>query len=308
MQIFSTITNLTNTYDNIVIALGTFDGVHRGHQSIIQQAIHLAKSIGGVCVVFTFSNHPLTILSPTNAPLRISDNRCKQADMAALGVDILMNVPFTKKMSALAPLEFLQLLRDNFAPKYVVVGPNYSFGRKGEGTPRMLLQKGAAYGFIAEIHPVVQVNHHLISSTKIRNLLLGGQLEAANTMLGKPYRISGSVIPGDQRGRLLGFPTANLAIGEHRAMLPNGVYAVRTTVDGTAYRAVANIGTNPTFNGLTRHVEVHLLNFAQDLYEKTIFVEFLKKIRDEKKFSGKDALITQIQADITAAAAIIDLQ
>jgi len=97
MQIFSTITNLTNTYDNIVIALGTFDGVHRGHQSIIQQAIHLAKSIGGVCVVFTFSNHPLTILSPTNAPLRISDNRCKQADMAALGVDILMNVPFTKK-------------------------------------------------------------------------------------------------------------------------------------------------------------------------------------------------------------------
>ncbi|MGL6015728.1 MAG: bifunctional riboflavin kinase/FMN adenylyltransferase, partial [Selenomonadaceae bacterium] len=243
MQIFSTITNLTNTYDNIVIALGTFDGVHRGHQSIIQQAIHLAKSIGGVCVVFTFSNHPLTILSPTNAPLRISDNRCKQADMAALGVDILMNVPFTKKMSALAPLEFLQLLRDNFAPKYVVVGPNYSFGRKGEGTPRMLLQKGAAYGFIAEIHPVVQVNHHLISSTKIRNLLLGGQLEAANTMLGKPYRISGSVIPGDQRGRLLGFPTANLSIGEDRAMLPNGVYAVRTTVDGTAYRAVANIGT-----------------------------------------------------------------
>lgn len=308
MQIFSTITNLTNTYDNIVIALGTFDGVHRGHQSIIQQAIHLGKSIGGVCVVFTFSNHPLTILSPTNAPLRISDNRCKQADMAALGVDILMNVPFTKKMSALAPLEFLQLLRDNFAPKYVVVGPNYSFGRKGEGTPRMLLQKGAAYGFIAEIHPVVQVNHHLISSTKIRNLLLGGQLEAANTMLGKPYRISGSVIPGDQRGRLLGFPTANLSIGEHRAMLPNGVYAVRTTVDGTAYRAVANIGTNPTFNGLTRHVEVHLLNFAQDLYEKTIFVEFLKKIRDEKKFSGKDALINQIQADITAAAAIIDLQ
>ena len=308
MQIFSTITNLTSTYDNIVIALGTFDGVHRGHQSIIQQAIHLGKSIGGVCVVFTFSNHPLTILSPTNAPLRICDNRCKQADMAALGVDILMNVPFTKKMSALAPLEFLQLLRDNFAPKYVVVGPNYSFGRKGEGTPRMLLQKGAAYGFIAEIHPVVQVNHHLISSTKIRNLLLGGQLEAANTMLGKPYRISGSVIPGDQRGRLLGFPTANLSIGEHRAMLPNGVYAVRTTVDGTAYRAVANIGTNPTFNGLTRHVEVHLLNFAQDLYEKTIFVEFLKKIRDEKKFSGKDALINQIQADITAAAAIIDLQ
>ena len=307
MQIFSTITNLTKTHSNIVVALGTFDGVHIGHQNIIKQAIQLAKSINGTSVVFTFSNHPLTVISPPNAPLYISDNRSKQMDMEALGVDVLMNVLFTKKFGSLSPLEFLKLLQENLAPKHIVVGPNYTFGYKGEGTPKFLSQKSTAYGFVSEVQPVVHMNHHIVSSTRIRNLLIGGQLEVANVLLGKPFRISGPVLHGDERGRLLGVPTANLAISPKQAMLPNGVYAAQAYVAGKKYKAVANIGTNPTFNGATRHVEVHILDFKQDIYDEILMVEFLKKIRDEKKFSAKDALIKQIQSDIIMAANISDL-
>lgn len=307
MQIFSTITNLTKTHSNIVVALGTFDGVHIGHQNIIKQAIALAKSINGTSVVFTFSNHPLTVISPPNAPLYISDNRSKQIDMEALGVDVLMNVLFTKKFGALSPPEFLKLLQDNLAPKHIVVGPNYTFGYKGEGTPKFLSQKSKLYGFISEVQPVVHLNHHIVSSTRIRNLLVGGQLDVANTLLGKPFRISGPVMHGDERGRLLGVPTANLAISPKQAMLPNGVYAAYAYVEGIKYKAVANIGTNPTFNGAIRHVEVHILDFKQEIYDEILLVEFLKKIRDEKKFSTKDALLKQIHSDIATAANISDL-
>ena len=307
MQIFSTITNLTKTHSNIVVALGTFDGVHIGHQNIIKQAIALAKSINGTSVVFTFSNHPLTVISPPNAPLYISDNRSKQMDMEALGVDVLMNVLFTKKFGALSPPEFLKLLQDNLAPKHIVVGPNYTFGYKGEGTPKFLSQKSKLYGFISEVQPVVHLNHHIVSSTRIRNLLVGGQLDVANTLLGKPFRISGPVMHGDERGRLLGVPTANLAISPKQAMLPNGVYAAYAYVEGIKYKAVANIGTNPTFNGAIRHVEVHILDFKQEIYDEILLVEFLKKIRDEKKFSTKDALLKQIHSDIATAANISDL-
>lgn len=307
MQIFSTITNLTKNYSNIVVALGTFDGVHVGHQNIIKQAIELAKSINGVSVVFTFSNHPLTVISPDNAPLYISDNRCKQQAMEELGVDILENVVFTKKFANLSPIEFMKLLQENFAPKYIVVGPNYTFGFKGEGTPKVLLKKSASYGFVSEIQPVVHMNHHVVSSTRIRNLLAAGKLDDVNVLLGRPFRISGPVIHGDERGRLLGFPTANMAISPHQAMLPNGVYDVNVIVAGTKYKGVANIGTNPTFNGINRHVEVHILEFKENIYEKIIFVEFLHKIRDEEKFSSIEELIQQIHADIKSVSNISDL-
>ncbi len=307
MQIFSTITNLTKEYPNIVVALGTFDGVHLGHQNIIKQAIRLAKSIHGTSVVFTFSNHPLGVISPKKCPLQISDNICKETAMRDLGVDILMNIPFTKELVTVTPLNFLELLQENLAPKYVVVGPNYTFGYKGEGNPKLLLKRSQDFGFISEIHPVVHLNNQIISSTKIRHLLLEGQLEAANMLMGRPFRLCSKVVHGDERGRLLGFPTANLAIENNRVMLPNGIYVVHVFFREKTYRGIANIGTNPTFDGVKRHIEVHILEFKQDIYDQLITIEFVQKIRDEEKFSSVDQLVKQIKLDIKQATTIFNL-
>jgi len=307
MQIFSTITNLTKEYPNIVVALGTFDGVHLGHQNIIKQAIRLAKSIHGTSVVFTFSNHPLGVISPKKCPLQISDNICKETAMRDLGVDILMNIPFTKELVTVTPLKFLELLQENLAPKYVVVGPNYTFGYKGEGNPKLLLKRSQDFGFISEIHPVVHLNNQIISSTKIRHLLLEGHLEAANMLMGRPFRLCSKVVHGDERGRLLGFPTANLAIENHRVMLPNGIYVVHVFFREKTYRGIANIGTNPTFDGVKRHIEVHILEFKQDIYDQLITIEFVQKIRDEEKFSSVDQLVKQIKLDIKQATTIFNL-
>lgn len=301
MRIFSTIPNLTKEYSNIVVALGTFDGVHLGHQNIINKAIALSKEIFGTCVVFTFSNHPLGVISPKNCPLAIGDNAYKETLMKELGVDVLLNIPFTTDFLKLSPIEFLEILQDNLNPKYIVVGPNYSFGYKGRGTPDLLIQLGERFGFKAEIHPVVYIDNKLVSSTLIRNLILKGDIKAANKLLGKNFKIQGKVIGGDQRGRLLGFPTANMEIKKGRAIPSNGVYAVNVMFKNNTYHAIANIGTNPTFQGLIRHIEVHILDFNLNIYNEIIEIEFIDKIRGEKRFSSADELIKQITTDITVA-------
>lgn len=307
MQIFSTITNLTELYPNAVVALGTFDGVHVGHQNIIKKAIALAKSIQGTSMVFTFSNHPLGVISPKRCPPQIADNRYKEELMQYLGVDVLMNVPFTKDFLKLTPLAFLEILRDNLAPKYIVVGPNYSFGFRGEGNSSLLERVGGQFGFKSEIHPAVQVEAKSVSSTRIRSLIGEGNIREANKLLGARFKLRGKVVRGDQRGRLLGFPTANLAIDDTRATPPNGVYAVYAVVAGKRYNAIANIGTNPTFHGLHRHGEVHVLEFSDDIYGQEIEIEFIEKLRAEQNFENAGALIKQIKLDIAKAAEVCGL-
>ena len=305
MQIFSTITDITKIYKNIVVALGTFDGVHLGHQNIIKKAVALAKDIQGTCVVFTFNNHPMEVLFPEKVPLYISDNQIKALDIESLGVDVLMNVPFTLEFASLTPVQFIHLLKDHLNPRYIVVGPNYSFGCKGEGTPQFLQKKGTEFGIQSEIQPAVHFAHHIVSSTRIRNLLQAGDLEAVNALLGRHFHIHGNVIHGDERGRVLGFPTANMKIEPEQAMLPAGIYACYAVAEGKKYKAVTNIGTNPTFNGKNLHMEVHILDFHEDLYEKDLQVEFVKKIRNEEKFSGIDALVAQITQDIKIAESVL---
>ncbi len=301
MQVFSKLMDLTQLYPKIVMALGTFDGVHVGHQSIIRQAISLAASIHGTSLVFTFSNHPLSVIAPDKAPLQIGDTISKENILAEMGVDILVNIPFTRKFAKISPDQFLTDLRDNFGPAYIVVGPNFSFGHRGKGNPRMLMREGRSYGFKAEIAAAVQWHGRTVSSTRIRELLLAGELEMANEFLGRAFSFGGRVVHGDRRGRLLGFPTANLAIADHRAMLPNGVYAVKVTLRGERYDGIANIGTNPTFAGCNRRLEVHILDFSGDIYDAALQVQFLKKIRDEQKFPSADHLVKQLHADEATA-------
>ena len=297
MEVYNKLIDLTKKYPRLTVALGMFDGVHIGHQSIIRRAVALARKVHGTSAVFTFSNHPLSVLSPEHMPPQIGTEALKEQQACELGVDLFVCIPFTRDFAQRTPEEFLALLRDDFAPRYVVTGPNYTFGQKGRGTHRQLLREGADYGFHAEICPAVLRDGRPVSSTRIRSLLSAGDLHTASDFLGTPFTVIERVIHGDERGRLLGFPTANLAISEQRVMLPNGVYAVGVKFQGRSYNGVANIGNNPTFKGCNRRIEVNIAEFKGDLYDKLIAVEFIAKLRDEVKCDGVDQLVKQIKKD-----------
>ncbi len=301
MQVFSTVDKLCDQYPNITVALGTFDGVHIGHQKIIGRAVALAKAIQGTSVVFTFSNHPLSIVDPQRCPAQLISNEYKAELMQELGVDVLLNIPFTFELLKYSAAEFIHLLKMNLTPKHIVIGPNYSFGYKCAGNPALLAEAGLKENFEVEVHPAVLMDGDIVSSTLIRKFIAEGNVSAGARLLGRNFRIKGQVITGDQRGRILGFPTANLALPDKFAVPNNGVYAVKTYYDHHVYPSIANIGINPTFNGTNRHIEVHLLNFSGDLYHQFIEIEFLEKLRSEKTFPGVHELIEQIKTDIQAA-------
>lgn len=301
MQVYHKLKDFTQKYPRISVALGMFDGVHIGHQSIIRRAVELARKVHGTSAVFTFSNHPLSVLSPEHIPPQIGTEALKEQQACELGVDLFVCIPFTRDFAQRTPEEFLALLRDDFAPRYVVTGPNYTFGQKGRGTHRQLLREGADYGFHAEICPAVLRNGRPVSSTRIRALIADGNLDEANDFLGHPFRLVERVIHGDRRGRTIGFPTANLPIQPQAAMLPNGAYAVRVQAGGRWYGGMANIGDNPTFAGCNRRVEVHIEGFSGDLYDRVIVVDFLAKLRDEQKFSNVDQLVRQLKKDLMNA-------
>ena len=297
MKVYTKLTDLTKSYRDIVVALGMFDGVHIGHQSIIRRAVELAREIKGTAMVFTFSNHPLSVVAPQALPPQIGTNLLRETRLQKLGVDVLMSVPFTRAFAGNSPEEFLQLLQQEFAPRYVVTGPNYTFGAKGKGNQRLLLRAGRDYGFRTEICPAVLKEGRPVSSTRIRSLLDQGNLLEANDFLGYEFTVIDRVIHGDQRGRTLGFPTANLAIPDERVMLPNGVYAARVIYEGKHYDGLANIGNNPTFEGCNRRLEVNIQDFSQDIYDKVLEVRFLARLRDEVKFDGVEQLVRQMRKD-----------
>lgn len=297
MKLYTKWTDLRESAPNLSVALGMFDGVHRGHQSIINRAVEIAQQTGGKSAVFTFRNHPLSVLAPESMPPQIGDTRLKEMLIERLGVDILVCLPFTKELSRERPEDFLIQLQRYLAPRHVVTGPNFTFGSKGKGTQRMLLRVGSDYGFEAELCSAIQEEGSPVSSTRIRRLLSEGRLTEANLFLGYPFTFVGYVIHGDRRGRTLGFPTANLAIPDARVMLPNGVYAAEAVAEGRTYRALANIGTNPTFPGCNRRMEVNLQDYSGDLYDKLLEVRFLAQLREEKKFASVDELVHQMHRD-----------
>lgn len=297
MDVYKKITDLTIKYPNMVVALGMFDGVHAGHQSIIRHAVSLANELNGKAIVFTFANHPLSVLAPPSLPPQIGGEELRELRMRKLGVDAIVSVPFDAALAQIKPEAFLQLLQKYFKPKYVVTGENYTFGVKGQGDQALLKKLGPKYGFRPEICQDVLVNGRHVSSTRIRSLIDAGELAAANKCLGYPFTIVGEVRHGDERGRTIGFPTANLAIEPQRVMLPNGVYVVKVVYAGKVYAGMANIGDNPTFTGCYRRIEVNIHEFAQNIYGKKLEVSFLKNLRNEVKFSSVDELVKQLTCD-----------
>ena len=298
MKVIKKLSGLTKKYKNPVVALGMFDGVHLGHASVIRRAVEVAEKIGGTSIVFTFSNHPLNILDPANAPLMIGSRSLRRDIFEILGVEILIEIPFTKELSRKTPEEFLSLLQEKISPSYVVTGPNYTFGRLGKGNGRMLMREGENYGFKAEICPAVTVGKKNVSSSRIRALIAEGDLNSVNELLGRNFTYVSKVVNGDKRGRKLGFPTANLEIDDYRAMLPNGVYIAEVKISDKIYRGLANVGDNPTFKVAKRRLEVYIDDFSGNIYGEEISVGFIKKIRDEKTFASVEELKMQLNADL----------
>jgi len=301
MQIINDVTNVNLNFPRIIMALGTFDGIHIGHQKIISQAVNLAKQINGTSVVFTFSNHPLSVVAPQHCPRQLVTLDYKAELIEKLGVDILMTIPFTPQFLQLSATQFIQLIVENLSPKHIVVGPNYFFGHKRSGTPELLQSAGKQHGFKVEIHPIVYCKDKIVSSTLIRQMIGIGHVDKVSPLLGRLFEIKGIVMHGAKRGRKLGYPTINLEICTQLISPPDGVYIVSLIIGDTQYRGIANIGDNPTFKETQRRLEVHILGFSGNLYGQLVTVSFLKQIRSQIAFSSAEELKQQISQDIEVA-------
>ncbi len=298
MEIIRSLEQLHNSSHCCVIALGTFDGLHRGHCDVITTARQYARDRGAQLAVFTFSNHPLSLISPDSIPVPLLTTLQKYLCLEKIGVDVMLDIPFDERLARLTPAEFLAKLRP-LRYDCLVVGANFSFGWRGEGTCRTLEEFGGAQGFNVLVRPLVSCGGTVISSTEIRRLILAGEVAAANQMLGRVHALASIVVKGEQRGRLLGFPTANIDLGRIRVAVPSGgVYAVSVKYAGRVYEGMANIGTNPTFGGLAQpRLEVHLFGFSGNLYGQRLRVAFHQRIRGEKSFAAAAGLRAHVRYD-----------
>lgn len=293
-----------------VVTTGTFDGVHLGHKTILNRLIESARQIQGESVVITFDPHPRQVLYPNDHSLKLLQSIDeKAARLEALGVDHLLVIKFDKAFSELSSDEFIRtVLLDAIGTKKLVVGYDHHFGKNREGSFESLRKQGMIHGFSVEEIPAHDIDQVSVSSTAIRKALTLGEIKTANSYLGYPYSLSGEVVRGNQMGRQLGFPTANLMISSSLKLIPaSGVYAVTVEIQNRTYQGMLNIGYRPTLTEdkiLT--CEVHVLDFSSDIYGETVRVQFIDRLRDEKRFSGKDELIQQLNTDKIQAAQLLN--
>ena len=312
MDLYENIDAIRQPFTNAVLTIGNFDGVHIGHQSLFHEVILKAASLNGTSVAMTFEPHPLRVLTNRRHPPLITLNEQKKELIAATELDVLIIVPFTKEFAAISAREFIsEWLVRRIGMKAIIVGQDYSFGKDREGDIQLLKTLGEQHQFdviLADWIKSAHRNEGRISSTRIRELVTAGDIEKAKRLLGRHYQIRGTVIKGRNRGgKLLGFPTANLSLQDE--LCPKtGIYAVTVDWQERRYQGVANIGYSPTFDDHLFTVEVHILDFHQDLYGQKIKINFLKRIRDEIKFDSINALSDQIRNDISVARELFDLQ
>jgi riboflavin kinase / FMN adenylyltransferase len=300
---YSDLDQITKPLKAPVLTIGNFDGIHLGHQSLILKVRERAKAIKGTAMVITFHPHPAQVLRPGKSLKQIVSDENKVDLIFQYGIDVVLSIPFTKTFSQISAKSFIQdILVTRIGMKEIVVGYDYTFGRKREGNIHLLQELGGALGFLVHIHPPVIIGNHLVSSTRVRELIASGAMEEAKLLLGRPFCLTGKIVAGKGIGRsLLGFPTANLNPNE-KLIPQRGVYVVRVESPQGFFYGVTNVGFNPTFaDGKTISVETFIFNFKADLYGKNIKVFFLKRLRGERTFSGPEALKAQINKDIDQA-------
>jgi riboflavin kinase/FMN adenylyltransferase len=284
-----------------VVTLGNFDGVHCGHQEILRRLVARARAVLGTPIVVTFHPHPTTVLAPARAPLLLTDWRGRVERIAASGVETIIAQRFTRAFSQITAEDFVRrFLVEKLGVHTVVVGHRVSFGHNREGTADSLQRFGGQFGFHVEVVGPVEVDGVAVSSSAVRGAISNGDLDRARAYLGHAPSVAGRVVYGHQRGRGLGFPTANLRIGG-MVLPPDGVYAVRVRVGGARHPGIANLGFNPTFGAHERGLEAHLFDFDANLYGQRIEVSFIRRLRGESKFANVQALIEQIARDAAAA-------
>src|SRR6266581_2811619 len=303
MKLIRTASELQPAGKKVCLAIGFFDGVHLGHQQIVRQTIGNARQHEAIALAITFDQHPNTIVAPDRVPPLIYSLPQKLRAMEALGVDTLLLIHFDKQFSQQTGEVFIRgLARDLGALQSICVGANFVFGYKRGGNVELLKKLGEELKFTVHGLAAVALDGKAVSSTRIRELIQAGQLDAASQMLGRSYSLTGRVVRGDGLGKQLGFPTANLDV-KALALPPKGVYAVHAEVAGKAWRAVLNIGTRPTLQNPNpqMQVEAHLLDFQGDLYGQELEITFLDKLREEKKFASRAELREQIGRDVRDA-------
>jgi riboflavin kinase/FMN adenylyltransferase len=292
-----------------VLTVGNFDGLHVGHQEILRIVVERARARGGEAAVYTFDPHPRKVLRPNDPPRLLTTLEQKLELIEAAGVDLTIVERFDLAFASRSAVEFVrEILHERIGPEEVYVGYDFRFGHDREGSMRTLTELGPHLGFAVTIVPEVTVGGRDVNSTRIRELLAQGRVEEAHALLGRPYRVRGRVVPGDRRGRTLGFPTANLA-AENEVLPAHGVYAGRLRLLGEGappaeIAAVANVGIRPTFEaGGAVLAEAHLIDWSGDLYGRLVELSFLHHLREERRFPDAEALRRQIAADRDAARA-----
>jgi len=303
MRIHHSIAELAAVPGPVFLAIGVFDGVHLGHQAVIRRAMEDAKAAGGTAVVVTFDPHPVRVMRPEQAPRLLTSTQHKAQLIEKLSVSELLVIPFTLEFSATTPESFVHALHDACRPlREICVGHTWSFGRNRAGNLELLKKMGDQLGFDEVGLPAVEIDGEVVSSTLIRAAVEMGDLTKVAQLLGHDLTILGTVVPGDRLGRTIGFPTANLS-AHNEQFPPNGVYAVEAICEGLTLPGVVNIGVRPTIKTASgeRVLELHLFDFAADIYGQDVEVVFRKFLRPEQKFAGLDALKEQIARDVADA-------
>lgn len=292
-----------------VVTIGVFDGVHRGHRTLVDRTVRSARRRGVRSVAVTFDPHPMTVVRPDLAPVLLQTVDDRAAALAAAGVDLVLVLPFTSELSRRTPEEFVDLvLAGRLGATVVVVGENFRFGHRAAGDVEVLAALGADRGFEVVARPLLDLGERPVSSSAIRRAIGRGEVEWAAEALGRPWEHVGEVVRGDGRGRTIDVPTANVAAPENLVRPGGGVYAARARHGDDVWDAVVNVGTRPTFDGTATTVEAHLLDTARgpeaggpDLYGRTLSLALLTRLRDERRFDGPDELVAQIHADVEQA-------
>ncbi|WP_183575813.1 bifunctional riboflavin kinase/FAD synthetase [Mucilaginibacter sp. X5P1] len=286
--------------NNAVVTIGTFDGVHLGHRKIIARIKELADEIGGETVILTFFPHPRMILHPEDESIKLINTiNEKAALLEQLGVDHLIITPFSRDFSNQTAEGYIRdVLVNKIGTKKIVIGYDHRFGKDRQGGLDDLLRLGPVYGFEVVEIPEQDINDVAVSSTRIRNALSEGKIELANTFLGYPFYITGKVVRGDQIGRQIGYPTANIVIEERYKLIPSdGIFAAKINIQGKLYKGMAYIGSRPTINGITRNIEINIFDFNQEIYNEQVTLHFYNYVRGDVKFTGLDELKVQLAQD-----------
>lgn len=289
------------------ITIGSFDGVHHGHQALVRELVRQAHNAGAPAVAITFYPHPAVVLRDLQGPYYLTTPQERAVLLGDLGVDFIITLPFDRALAGLTALEFMQRLAEHIKPVALFVGPDFTLGRNREGNLERLREIGKELNYSVHIVEPARNGGQIVSSSQVRRALLEGDVAGAAALLGRWYAVTGAVVPGDHRGRSIGIPTANLEVPPQRILPASGVYATWVRRDDQRLPSATNVGVRPTFEnqpGLPR-VETHLLDFDQDLYGAQLQVEFVERIRPEQRFSSVEALLEQIRLDIARSREVL---